>query len=70
MLLTGKTSSGLIRRPTDKRHVVQLFKHEFATSKCFWPKLKDRKNKDLTHTSKVFLHTKIEPKNFWQAFNT
>ena len=39
----------------------QLFKHEFATSKCFWPKLKDSKGTKLTYTNKIFRTTKIKP---------
>ena len=39
----------------------QLFKHEFATSKCFWPKLKESKGTKSVNTNKIFSPTKIKP---------
>ncbi len=67
--MTAKTPQASI--PIRNKSIEdQLFKHEFATSNYFWPKLKDCKSKDLTHTNKVFLLTKIKPKYFWHCFNT
>jgi hypothetical protein len=69
MLLTANALQALIH-PEDKCYEDQLFKHEFATSKCFWPKLKDCKSKDFALTNKVFIRTKTAPENFWVCFNT